>query len=527
MKETTEVRAPCASTPIDGTVLPTSRHRSLEQHSANGHAGADPLVHMVINDGRGAVNARTLPIFAAAVEFALVSIAVFGAGSLYHRAVFGQLPFATFYLGAALALSSIFVAPCGFSRDYSVKRLLEKKEQLRSVLFNWNWAYSLFVFALFMLHATDFYSRGSIVAQYAAGLTTALLIRFLATWLVAKGLQTKRVRGRSVVVIGEATRVQNIVSRLRSDGKGAEIAGVIILAPRPSATPARAARQDAGDIEVQTRVVLQTMRDLSQRMAIDEIVLDLPWSDGERIRALMEGLTIVPATLHLAPDSAWTWTRNPVLAHVGKIPTIRLVRAPLTLRDLVLKRAFDIAVASALSILAVPLFAAIAIAIKLESPGPVLFRQRRQGFNQHEFRVLKFRTMTTLDDGPVIHQATRNDHRVTKVGRFLRSTNLDETPQLFNVLSGQMSLVGPRPHAVAHNNEYEKRIQLYAQRHKVKPGITGLAQVKGHRGQTDSIDKMLRRVEHDLFYIDNWSLLTDVKILFMTLFSPRSYRNAY
>jgi len=527
MKETTEMRAPCAGAPLEDIVSPSSRPQSLEQHDANGYAGAGPLVHTVINDRRGAVNARTLPILAATAEFVLVALAAFGSASFYHWAVFGQLPFATFYLGAALALSSIFVAPCGFSRDYSVKRLLEKKEQLRSVLLNWNWAYSLFVFALFMLHATDFYSRGSIVAQYVAGLATALLVRLLAAGLVAKGLQIKRVRGRSVVVIGEATRVQNIVSRLRRDGKGAEIAGVIVLAPRPSAISAREARQNAGDIVVETRVVLGAMRDLSQRMAIDEIILDLPWSDGERIRALMEGLTIVPATLHLAPDSAWTWSRNPVLAHVGKIPTIRLARAPLTLRDLVLKRAFDIAVASALFIFAVPLFAAIAIAIKLESSGPVLFRQRRLGFNQHEFRVLKFRTMTTLEDGPVIRQATRNDHRITKVGRFLRSTNFDELPQLLNVLSGHMSLVGPRPHAVAHNNEYEKRIQLYAQRHKVKPGITGLAQVRGHRGETDSIDKMLRRVEHDLLYIDNWSLLTDVKILLMTLFSPRSYRNAY
>jgi Undecaprenyl-phosphate glucose phosphotransferase len=515
-EETTEL-TPCAGAPTEGTV------KSSSQRSRH----ARPLVHMVIDDRRGAVNARTLPILAAAAEFGLVATAAFGAGSLYHWAVFGQMPSATFYFGAALALSGLFVVPCGFSRDYSVKRLLEKKEQFRSVLLNWNWAYSLFVFALFMLHATDFYSRGSIVAQYVIGLATALFVRLLATGLVAKGLKIKRVRGRSVVVIGEATRVQNIVSRLRRDGRGAEIAGVIVLSPRPSTTSASATRQEAGDIVAETRLVLETMRDLSQRMAIDEIVLDLPWSDCERIRALMEALTIVPTTLHLAPEPAWTWTRNLVLAHVGKIPTIRLVRAPLTLRDLVLKRAFDIAVASALFIFALPLFAAIAIAIKLESPGPVLFRQRRLGFNQHEFRVLKFRTMTTLDDGPVIRQATRKDHRITKVGRFLRSTNLDELPQLFNVLLGQMSLVGPRPHALAHNNEYETRIQLYAQRHKVKPGITGLAQVNGHRGETDSIDKMLRRVEHDLLYIDNWSLLTDVKILLMTLFSPRSYRNAY
>jgi lipopolysaccharide/colanic/teichoic acid biosynthesis glycosyltransferase len=135
--------------------------------------------------------------------------------------------------------------------------------------------------------------------------------------------------------------------------------------------------------------------------------------------------------------------------------------------------------------------------------------------------------MTTLDDGPEIRQATRNDGRITRVGRVLRSTNLDELPQLLNVLAGHMSLVGPRPHAVAHNSEYERRIQIYAHRHKVKPGITGLAQINGLRGETDTLDKMMRRVEHDLLYIENWSLFADLRILVMTLFSLRSYRNAY
>jgi lipopolysaccharide/colanic/teichoic acid biosynthesis glycosyltransferase len=135
--------------------------------------------------------------------------------------------------------------------------------------------------------------------------------------------------------------------------------------------------------------------------------------------------------------------------------------------------------------------------------------------------------MTTVEDGATIRQATRNDPRVTRVGRILRRNNLDELPQLLNVLSGEMSLVGPRPHAVAHNNEYEEKIRLYARRHNVKPGITGWSQVKGYRGQTDSIDKMRRRVEHDLYYIDNWSILFDVKIMLMTIFSLESYRNAY
>jgi lipopolysaccharide/colanic/teichoic acid biosynthesis glycosyltransferase len=180
-----------------------------------------------------------------------------------------------------------------------------------------------------------------------------------------------------------------------------------------------------------------------------------------------------------------------------------------------------------LLVLGSPLLLAVALLIKLDSKGPVIFRQRRNGFNQQEFRVFKFRTMTTLDDGPVIRQATRDDGRITAAGKILRATNIDELPQLLNVLLGNMSLVGPRPHAVAHNNAYEERIRLYARRHNVKPGITGWAQVRGFRGETDSIQKMRDRVEHDLYYIDHWSLFFDIKILVMTLFSLRSYRNAY
>jgi Undecaprenyl-phosphate glucose phosphotransferase len=513
----------------ESQAAPPPEFQHLVEKGRASHRGcADASVQATFSHrDAGLFNARTLPAFVAAVEFVLVALAAFAASSLYHRAVFGQLPFAAFYFHVAFVLAALFVLPSGFSRDYSVKRLLERREQLRAVLLRWNSAYSLFVFGLFMMHATNFYSRGSIVAQYAAGLVTALLVRLLGAAAVARGLQSKRVRGRNVLVIGEAARVHDTVDQLCRHGKGNEIVGVIVLPPdRPPAfSPFREERPR--NIAAQMNDVLPTVRDLMGRLPVDDIVLDLPWWDTRRIDALLECLAVVPAIIHLAPDPTWSWARDPVLARVGKMSTIRLAGAPLTLRDRVIKRVFDLTVASALLILALPFFAAIAFAIKLETAGPILFRQKRHGFNQREFRMLKFRTMTTLDDGPSVPQATRNDRRITKVGKILRRSNLDEIPQLVNVLAGHMSLVGPRPHAVAHNTEYEDRIRIYAQRHKVKPGITGLAQVHGHRGETDSIDKMVRRVEHDLLYIDRWSLFLDVKIMVMTLFSRRSYFNAY
>jgi exopolysaccharide biosynthesis polyprenyl glycosylphosphotransferase len=198
----------------------------------------------------------------------------------------------------------------------------------------------------------------------------------------------------------------------------------------------------------------------------------------------------------------------------------------LTAAEIAAKRAFDIVAASIATVLLLPLLLGIAALIALDSPGPILFRQRRHGFNQQTFRIFKFRSMTSADDGNVIRQATRNDPRVTRIGRILRRYNLDELPQLLNVIAGQMSLVGPRPHALAHDHEFERKIALYARRHNVKPGITGWAQVNGFRGETDTDEKMAARVACDLWYIDNWSFSLDLAILLRTVFSPKAFRNA-
>ena len=178
--------------------------------------------------------------------------------------------------------------------------------------------------------------------------------------------------------------------------------------------------------------------------------------------------------------------------------------------------------------LAFPLLVIVAILIKLDSKGPVLFRQTRHGFNNKPIRVFKFRTMTTFEDERHgFRQAVRGDSRVTRVGRILRRTNIDELPQLINVIRGEMSIVGPRPHAVAHNEMYANQILRMSRRHNVKPGITGWAQVNGLRGETDTVEKMRKRVEYDLYYIDNWSIIFDLKIIIMTVLSRSAYANAY
>jgi exopolysaccharide biosynthesis polyprenyl glycosylphosphotransferase len=211
----------------------------------------------------------------------------------------------------------------------------------------------------------------------------------------------------------------------------------------------------------------------------------------------------------------------------GHALAIEVLRRPLSAFDLFLKRSFDLIVATTGLIVLSPFMLLVALAIKFDSPGPVLFRQTRHGFNKTRIRVFKFRTMTTAENGSQFRQAVRNDPRITRVGRLLRRTNIDELPQLLNVLLGQMSIVGPRPHATAHNMMFEKRIGSFARRHNVKPGLTGWAQVNGCRGETDTLDKMERRVELDLQYIDNWSFLFDLRICVLTLFCKKAYANAF
>ena len=184
-------------------------------------------------------------------------------------------------------------------------------------------------------------------------------------------------------------------------------------------------------------------------------------------------------------------------------------------------------VTAALALIALSgVFAIVAVLIKWDSQGPVFFKQRRLGYNQREFKIYKFRSMTAMDDGDHVQQARRDDPRVTRIGRILRRYNIDELPQLINVLKGEMSIVGPRPHAVAHDRIFEKRIGMYPRRLNVRPGITGWAQVHGHRGVTDTDDKMTARVEHDLYYIDHWSIWLDLYIVMLTVVSPKAYRNA-
>ncbi|MGF8209696.1 undecaprenyl-phosphate glucose phosphotransferase, partial [Klebsiella pneumoniae] len=261
--------------------------------------------------------------------------------------------------------------------------------------------------------------------------------------------------------------------------------------------------------------------------SVDRIYIALGAEQSKQIKNIARELTNTTCSVLLVPDLFTFNILQSRTEEINGVPVVPLFDTPLNGINMVFKRMEDIIVSSIILLLISPILIIISCIVKFTSPGPVFFRQIRYGMDGKPIRVWKFRSMTVMENDSKVVQATKNDVRVTKVGKFLRSTSLDELPQFFNVLFGQMSVVGPRPHAVAHNEQYRSLIQGYMLRHKVKPGITGLAQINGWRGETDTLEKMEKRIEYDLLYIRGWSIWLDLKIIFLTVFKGFINKSAY
>ncbi len=280
---------------------------------------------------------------------------------------------------------------------------------------------------------------------------------------------------------------------------------------------------DRNDERLHTSAVAERLGGLKdvaayvQEHAVREVFITLPLGSQPRIVDLLEQLQGTTASLFFVPDVFGISIIQGRLQDMNGVPVVGICETPFTGTNELAKRISDVVLASFILLLISPLLLAIAIGVKLSSPGPIVFKQRRNGLDGEEIIVYKFRSMTAQDNGHVVRQATRGDARVTPFGAFIRRTSLDELPQFINVLQGRMSIVGPRPHAVAHTEQYRQLIKAYMVRHKVKPGITGWAQINGHRGETDTIEKMQARVEYDLEYLRNWSIGLDLQIIVRTI----------
>jgi Undecaprenyl-phosphate glucose phosphotransferase len=419
--------------------------------------------------------------------------------------------------GARLSIDSLALGVVVFLLSQKVlstpegRDLADGQRQLRPgfarLLLEWSCLSALLVFIVLALRLTPWVRPGALIGWFFFTPLALLLSNAGATRLTHWWTGRRRASARHII-IGTTEAGIELAKRIQQHSCSGRFLGYFDFRDRSRAPLASVDHWIGTCAEV---------ADFVRREVVDAIYIALPICTP-RIAELVRQLRDTTASIYLVPANIFEFDLvQPRCLEVHGIPALAICETPHQGLSALRKRILDVVLALAALILGSPLMIAIAIAVKLTSRGPILFRQRRYGLNGEEIFIYKFRSMTVCEDGASVVQARRNDCRTTPVGRFLRRRSLDELPQILNVLQGKMSFVGPRPHAIAHNEMYRKLISGYMTRHKVRPGITGWAQVNGLRGETDTLDKMRRRIEYDLQYLNNWSLWLDLKILLKTL----------
>ncbi|MBZ5486435.1 undecaprenyl-phosphate glucose phosphotransferase [Halomonas aquamarina] len=435
---------------------------------------------------------------------------IFVGGTLAYLVRFESIYLHERYVLALICIALLVLVINSMSGSYQRWRITPIYQMLGKLMLVWATVAITAASLIYFAHAAERYSR------LWVGMTLAIsfLLAGGGRLLVQFGLQHIRLRGgarRPVFLVGPDNVVLDVAQGIRNASwEGHTIAGVERL--RGPLT------------EHSIKRIVQRISKSNAR----EIWICVPLEMGETVRTLFFALRNHTAEVRFIPAFQDMQLLNHRMSEVAGHFAIDLSVSPMNGMSRFIKRSEDIIIGSLISLLILPVCLCIAIAIKVTSPGPVLFKQYREGSNGRRFKVYKFRSMHVHKETQgKVTQATKNDSRITPFGAFLRRTSLDELPQFYNVLQGRMSIVGPRPHALAHNEQYKELVESYMRRHKVKPGITGWAQVNGLRGETDTLYKMQRRVEHDLWYIDNWSLWLDLKIILMTVFKGFINKNAY
>ncbi len=439
---------------------------------------------------------------------------------IYDWAVPGALVGGSSGSLAVAGFIAAFVVLSNIMRDgYSIETQLSLEPHLRRTASRWLMAWIVVLVLGFLTKTTNDVSRIAVFGFFLVGLPAMLAVRFAMVGLVRRAMTQNSASINRIHLVGYEEDIVRFYANNDAEALGLRVVGTSYLRRiDPREDEAARSNRLAEDLDLAVSVV--------RFLRPDDVFVLVPWSASADVERCVNAFLRVPAALHLRPGSVMDRFPDLTVARVGRLSGINIGRRPLSNGELLLKRALDLTLAAFALVMLAPLFLAVAVLIKLDSPGPVFFRQKRYGFNQQPFGVYKFRSMKT-EGNAVFRQASRNDNRITPIGAILRRSNIDELPQLINVLRGEMSLVGPRPHALAHDRSFENRIALYARRHNVMPGITGWAQVNGLRGETLTDLDMERRVQHDLHYIDRWSVWLDLRIMFMTVFSPRAYKNAF
>jgi Undecaprenyl-phosphate glucose phosphotransferase len=451
------------------------------------------------------------------VLFMLTGIAIYG-----YYVGFGT--YLTWEYPAAILTGSVLaVILLELSDLYQVTALRQPWRHLRTLVIVWSGTFALMALTGFLLKVSEEFSRVWFGSWYAAPLVLLLAGRFMLARSVRRWARNGRMERRAVIVGGGGNAEALIRSIEKQPYNDIRICGIFDDRDNRRSPPIVAGYPKLGTINE-----LITFARIAR---IDMLIVSLPITAEKRVLSMLKKLWVLPVDVRLSAHSHELQFRPRAYSFIGAVPMLDIFDKPINDWDSVAKRAFDI-VFSLLGIVAFsPVMLATAIAIKLNSRGPVLFKQKRHGFNNEEINVYKFRSMyADMCDPTAVKAVTKGDPRVTPVGRFIRKTSIDELPQFFNSLFGSLSLVGPRPHAVAamtHNLLYTEVVDGYFARHRVKPGVTGWAQINGWRGEMDTDEKIRKRTEYDLFYIENWSLWFDLRILFLTPIRLLKSENAY
>jgi putative colanic acid biosysnthesis UDP-glucose lipid carrier transferase len=467
----------------------------------------------VLTANRGTSLQRPFQLFIIGGDFVLILLSYVASSTLYHGFMASPAD-ADNSVGAGLIVGMVFVVAAYFQGLYDNHRLLNTFWQSRKVLVVWLFALTILAVAAFLLKSTADMSRGTIILFTVIGAIWLVTHRVVWRYCLSSAFAKERLIDRKVILL--SLRSLDFTSNRFKDLRkhGFDVVRHFVLNVDPN--------QEDGAWSQQISDVVQQ----SRAADVDEYLVAIDWNELPMLQKLSQHLRIVPQPIRLLPDFPIAdLVSRPFLPVSGTV-AIEIQRPPLTIFERLQKRCLDIGLASFALLLLAPLILTAALLVKLDTPGPIIFRQSRRGFNGKPFEIWKFRSMTVAENGSTVTQATRQDKRVTRIGRFLRKTSIDELPQLWNVLRGEMSLVGPRPHALAHDSYYDQLIGKYVYRHHMKPGLTGWAQVNGFRGETPTIDLMEKRVEYDVWYVSNWSIWLDVRIMFRTA-AALMYQEAY
>jgi Undecaprenyl-phosphate glucose phosphotransferase len=458
-----------------------------------------------------------------AAEFVLIATIGIATYFGYVYNAYGHV-FDWYYIATAFAVAGLAMIAFQAADIYQIQAFRNPVGQCARLTVAWSIVFLVLVAVVFFAQLGGMYSRLWLTSYFGIGLFVLYATRLFLYSIVRRWTREGRLDRRAVVVGGGSPGEHLVTALDRQRDSDVRLVGVFDDRGDDRAPLACAGLQKLGTVD--------DLVEFARRTRVDLVIFSLPISAESRILQMLKKLWVLPVDIRLSAHTNKLQFRPRSYSYIGSVPVLDVFDRPIADWDVVMKWLFDKIVGGLALLAALPVMAVVAIAVRLDSRGPVLFKQKRYGFNNELIEVFKFRSMyIEAADATAAKLVTKGDPRVTRVGRFIRKTSLDELPQLFNVvLKGNLSLVGPRPHAVhakAVDRLYDEAVDGYFARHRVKPGITGWAQVNGWRGETDNDEKIQRRVEHDLYYIENWSVLFDLYILAMTPFSLLKTENAY